>query len=223
VHAFAQVVSFDTECDLPIDVLKRALNYELPRDMAALAVEESPGFHARRDSTRKRYRYIIHDGPVRDVFRRRFAWQIFTRLDVPAMQRAAKVLVGKHDFASFESSGSERETTERTVFGLDVCRRPIEDNSIFVGSDFLPRTGPEDGAPLRNDSLTPDRESIVQIEVECDGFLYNMVRIIAGTLVEIGQGKRPEMWIAEVLAAEDRRRAGMTAPPQGLFLVRVEY
>ena len=63
----------------------------------------------------------------------------------------------------------------------------------------------------------------MQIDVECDGFLYNMVRIIAGTLAEVGQGKKPESWVAEVLAARDRRRAGMTAPPQGLFLVCVEY
>jgi tRNA pseudouridine38-40 synthase len=233
VHAFAQVVSFDTESELPADTIQRALNYELPHDMAALSVEEAPNFHARRDAKRKRYRYVIHDGPVRDVFYRRYAWQLFKRLDVPAMQRAAETLVGKHDFASFETAGSERETTERTVFALEVCRcgkvSPFASGqaagSSLIGhaegessstSPLTPALSPEEGKKDINTDL-------VQIEVECDGFLYNMVRIIAGTLAEVGQGKKPESWVAEVLAAHDRRRAGMTAPPQGLFLVRVEY
>jgi tRNA pseudouridine38-40 synthase len=63
----------------------------------------------------------------------------------------------------------------------------------------------------------------VQVEVEADGFLYNMVRAITGTLVQVGLGRRPEQWVAEALAAEDRSAAGPTAPPQGLFLVRVNY
>ncbi len=209
VHALAQVISFDTESELPAEVIQRALNYELPHDMAALAVEEAPGFHARRDAKRKRYRYVIHDGPVRDVFYRRFSWQLFKRLDIAAMQRVAAALLGKHDFDSFETGGSERESTERTVFDLTVERVTIPKHSLFVG-----RTA---------ESTSIDEKSVVQIEVESDGFLYNMVRIIAGTLAEVGQGKKPESWVAEVLAARDRRVAGMTAPPQGLFLVQVTY
>jgi tRNA pseudouridine38-40 synthase len=223
VHACAQIVSFDTESDLPADVIGRALNYELPHDMAALAVEEAPGFHARRDAKRKRYRYVIHDGPVRDVFYRRYSWQLFKRVDVPAMQRAAEMLLGKHDFASFETAGSERESTERTVFDLTAKRIEIGQNSLFVGEDSFPRLAPQDDIGRRKDSSPTSVKSIVQIEVESDGFLYNMVRIIAGTLAQVGQEKRPESWVAEVLAARDRRCAGMTAPPQGLFLLHVVY
>lgn len=193
VHALGQVASFETESPLPAETLQRALNAELPHDMAAVSVEEMPpGFNARRETKRKRYRYQICDHRVRDVFRRRYAWQLFNRLDVPAMQRAAEALIGRHDFASFETAGSERETSERTVFDLSL-RRPKE----------------------------PDH--VIQIEIEADGFLYNMVRNMVGTLVEVGQGRRSESWVAEVLAARDRRRAGPTAPPQGLVLVRVEY
>jgi len=193
VHALAQVVSFETESALSAEILQRALNAELPHDMAAAMVEEAPsGFNARRDAKRKRYRYQICDDPVRDVFRRRYAWQLFNRLDVPAMQRATEALVGKHDFASFETAGSERETTERTVFELMVTRIKEPDH-------------------------------LIEIEIEADGFLYNMVRNVVGTLVEVGQERQRESWVAEVLAARDRRRAGPTAPPQGLCLVRVQY
>jgi tRNA pseudouridine38-40 synthase len=194
VHALAQVVGFETESNLPPEILHRALNAELPHDMAALSVEEMPAaFHARRDAKRKCYRYVICDDRVRDVFRRRHAWQLFNRLDVAAMREAAALLPGKHDFASFETSGSERETTERTIFNLTIDRC---------------------GAP---------DEHVVVIEVEADGFLYNMVRNLAGTLVEVGQGRRSVSWVGDVLAACDRRSAGPTAPPQGLFLVRVTY
>jgi tRNA pseudouridine38-40 synthase len=194
VHALAQIVSFETENTLPAEVLWRALNAELPHDMAALTVEDAPtDFHAQRDARRKRYRYVMCDRRVRDVFRRRYAWQLFNRLDVPAMQRAAAMLVGTHDFISFQSSGSERETTERTVFDLTIQRHE------------------------------PPDDQVVQLEIEASGYLYNMVRNIVGTLVEVGQGRQNENWVAEVLSACDRRRAGPTAPPQGLFLVSVTY
>lgn len=195
VHALGQVVAFRTESDLPADVLQRALNAELPHDIAVLeAVEAADGFHPIRDAVRKRYRYVLHDGPVRDVFKRAYCWHYNRgRLDAEAMHRAAKILLGKHDFRSFQSSGAPRESTLRTVF--DIC--------VERG-----RGGSED---------------CVTVEIEADGFLYNMVRAIVGTLVEVGRGAQPESWPAEVLQAADRSAAGPTAPPQGLFLVRVDY
>jgi tRNA pseudouridine38-40 synthase len=194
VHALGQVVSVDCATRLDPETLCRALNANLPRDIAVLALRVAPpGFHAIRDAVRKRYRYVIQDGPPRDVFLRAYAWQWPQPLDVPAMQRAAQQLVGTHDFASFETSGSERVTSVRTITDLPVQRR---------------------AGAIRDQVL---------IEVEADGFLYNMVRNIVGTLVEVGRGKQPPDWVTEVLAAKDRKQAGMTAPPQGLFLVRVHY
>lgn len=194
VHALGQVVSFVTSNRLPAPVLQRALNAELPDDMAVVAAAEAPeGFHAIRDATRKRYRYVIHDGPTRDVFRRRYAWHYRERLDAAAMHRAAQKLAGRHDFRSFQASGAERASSVRTIFEIGVVR----------------------GGPADEDQVT--------LEVEADGFLYKMVRSIIGTLVEVGRQVRPESWPAEVLAACDRRAAGMTAPPQGLCLVRVDY
>jgi tRNA pseudouridine38-40 synthase len=194
VHALGQVVSFYSNTQLPAEVLCRALAANLPRDIVPLEVREAPpSFHAIRDALGKRYRYVIQDGPRRDVFARAYAWYFPQRLDVAAMQTAAAVLVGTHDFSSFEASGSERRSSVRTVTELRVERGGGECADRLV------------------------------IEIEADGFLYNMVRNIVGSLVEIGRGKQPVTWLAEVLAARDRKRAGVTAPPQGLFLVRVDY
>lgn len=207
VHALGQVVSFTTECRLPLDVLLRALNAHLPRDIVVRSVEDAPdGFHAIRDAKRKRYRYVIQDGPMADVFRRRYAWHVFQQLDVPAMQRAAQALVGTHDFCSFQSAGAERETTVRTVFEIDLRRA----KEVEQGGGEGGHRGGED-------------QSLITLEIEADGFLYNMVRTIVGTLVQVGRGTEPEDWPAQVLRACDRRAAGQTAPPHGLFLVEVKY
>ncbi len=194
VHALGQVVAIRTDTRLPEDVLQRALNAQLPHDVAVLQVVRVPDhFHPIRDALRKRYRYVIHDGPVRDVFRRRFAWQYPCRLDEAAMHRAAQHLLGTHDMASFQARGAERETTRRTVYDIGVRR----------GQD--------------------EEQHVLTIEVEANGFLYKMVRAIVGTLVEVGRGAQDEAWVATVRDACDRRAAGPTAPAQGLCLVRVEY
>ena len=208
VHALGQVVSFHTASRLPADVLARALNAELPRDMAALSASDAPpGFNARQGACRKRYRYVLHDGPLSNVFERGYAWHCHSRLDVPAMQRAARPLLGRHDFASFETSGSPRETTVRTVFALDVSRD----------------VSPDDAGGGEKGSEISDGGDRVRVEIEADGFLYNMVRSIVGTLVEVGRGAKPETFAGEAMAAADRRRAGPKAPAHGLFLLRVEY
>ncbi len=194
VHAVGQVVSFVTASRLEANVLRKALNAELPDDMAILeAGETREGFHVIRDATRKRYRYVIHDGPARDVFRRHYVWHYRRRVDAEAMHRAAQALVGRHDFRSFETGWPQRTSSVRTVFEISVRRGWTSDSDLVV------------------------------LEIEADGFLYNMVRSIVGTLVEVGRGERSESWPAEVLAAQDRRAAGMTAPPEGLFLISVVY
>ena len=123
VHALGQVVGFRTESHLSPEVLMRALNAELPRDIAVLdAAEVAEGFHATLDAKRKRYRYVICDGPVREVFRRRTSWHCPWGLDAEAMHRAAQSLSGTHDFSSFETQGSERKTSVRTIYEIGVRR-----------------------------------------------------------------------------------------------------
>jgi tRNA pseudouridine38-40 synthase len=194
VHALGQVVGVATQTHLSDVDLHRALNAVLPDDVAVVRIEAArEGFHATYDAVGKRYRYQIHNSRVPDVFSRYWTWHYPQPLDAAAMHRAGQALVGRHDFSSFETAGSERPSSVRTITELYVAR----------------------GAGELAERVTMD--------VAGDGFLYNMVRTIVGTLVEVGKGARDESWPAEVLAARDRRRAGQTAPPQGLFLVRVDY
>lgn len=196
VHALGQTASFALQTQIAPGQWVRALNTHLPADVAVLDCEiVLDGFHASGDALRKRYRYAIHDGTVRDVFQSRFAWHYPVRLDAPAMHAAAQALVGEHDFKSFENHGTPRPSTVRTIYDLTVRRA-------------------EDAFGQPN---------LVHVEVEGNGFLYNMVRNLVGTLVDVGRGARPLHWPAEALAACDRSAAGMTAPPQGLVLLHVTY
>jgi tRNA pseudouridine38-40 synthase len=191
VHALGQVAGVATDSQLTAADLQRGLNAVLPEDVAVVALEEAPAnFHATHDAKQKTYRYQIHNGRTPEVFHRRYVWHYPQPLDAEKMHAAAQALLGKHDFASFESAGSERPDSVRTLFAVSVNREA-------------------------NDRIT--------IEVTGDGFLYNMVRAIVGTLIEVGKGAHDAAWVAEVLASCDRRRAGQTAPPHGLFLVSVEY
>lgn len=195
VHALAQVASFHTECKLPPAAIKKALNAELPNDIVVVdAAEAEPGFHARKWAKRKRYRYVIHNSRTGDVFRRGTSWHYcYGKLDAEAMHRAAQHWRGTHDFRSFESQWPQRSSSVRTVLDIE-CRR-------------LPEPTPK----------------LIQFEVEADGFLYNMVRTMVGTLIEVGRGRKPESWAQEILTVGDRRSAGMKVPAQGLFLMSVCY
>ncbi|HTU20160.1 MAG TPA: tRNA pseudouridine(38-40) synthase TruA [Gemmataceae bacterium] len=190
VHAVGQVVNFRTETKLSAEVLPRALNAHLPADVVVREAADVPeSFDANRDAKRKLYRYILHDGPVPDLFMRRYCHHTRYRLDAAAMTRAAACLRGRHDFHSFESSWPNRASSVRTIMHLAVNRF----------------------------------DDWIWLDVEADGFLYNMVRAIAGTLINVGRGYWPETRVAEILHAEDRTQAGPTAPAQGLFLMRVSY
>ncbi len=194
VHALGQVAGFQTSGTMAADIFQRALNAELPEDIAILSAAEAvPDFHPIRDSVSKRYRYLIDDSPVRDLFARRLVWHYRRPLDEAAMAAGAAHLLGRHDFSSFETAGAPRPDSIRTVSHLSVIR----------GQD--------------------EQQNRITIEVEADGFLYNMVRAIVGTLVEVGRGAQPAEWVGRVLESTDRGEAGPTAPPQGLFLLWVKY
>jgi len=196
VHALGQVAS----CRFPVwtasaDALGRAINSRLPASIVVREVVDAPeDFHAIRDATGKRYRYQIQVRRQRDPFQHRYRWRLRRSVDVDAMNRAAGRIIGLRDFASFESAGARRKTSVRHVRACDV-----------TAADDFSATGH------------------LAVEVEADGFLYNMVRNIVGTLVEVGYGKQPPEWIDDVLRRENRIHAGPTAPPQGLFLKEVYY
>lgn len=191
VHALGQVASCTLERTLEASVLVRALNARLPPDVRTLSAEvAAAGFHARFAATRKTYRYRFFDAAVISPFERLYAWHVAGRLDIEAMNDAARMLEGRHDFAAFASAGGVTKTTDRQVLSATVARDP---------------------------------QGFVVLEITGDGFLRHMVRAIAGTLVEIGRGRRPRETVPDVLASRDRSQAGPTAPARGLFLVAVEY
>jgi len=196
VHALDQVVAFTSASGHAAEVWVRALNAKLPGD---ITVREgrgvAPDFDPVAAAVRKRYRYRIHDAPWRPVLDRHLAWRWRGRLDDTRMHAAAAALVGEHDFTSFETTPSTRVSKVRTIHSLEVFR-----------------------PPMTNDAAGAE----VWVEVEGNGFLYNMVRIIAGSLVMVGAGRRSPEWLAAALAARSRPAAGPTAPPQGLVLVAID-
>lgn len=215
VHAIGQVASFHTESKLPIETLQRALNANLPTDIRIVhAAEANENFHPIRDAIRKRYQYRIVDGPIHDVFRLATSWHVPQRLDVEAMSLACRQFIGEHDFAAFQASGSDRKTTVRNIMACELT--VVGDNEQLEAHE---KTSAEEFNPQQ----ISDSPREIRIEVEANGFLYNMVRNIVGSLVEVGRGKKNPDWISQVIASCDRRQAGPTAPPQGLFLLHVTY
>lgn len=192
VHARGQVANFQTTCEIPCDNLRKAIASRLPWDISILRADEVPlGFRSTFDAVSKLYRYTIHNTHGRPVesHGQRYAYHCWQDLDENRMQRAARLLVGTHDFAAFASTGSKRQTTVRTVLRLEVYRRL--DELLF--------------------------------DVEGTGFLYNQVRNMVGTLIEIGRGHWEPEYAAEILASCSRSKAGPTAPARGLCLQWVRY
>lgn len=198
VHALGQVASFTLNRVVAADQVVRALNAKLPGEIRVISADEMPAsFHARFDARTKTYRYRLWNGDVVPPFERAYVWHMPGPLSIDAMQAAARLLEGRHDFAAFQTVGGAPGPTERTVLTSRVERADARDWAA---------DGP-----------------LIAYEITGDGFLRHMVRAIAGTLVDIGRGRHRPEWMREVLASRDRARAGQTAPPQGLFLVRVDY
>lgn len=190
VHARGQVASVHLPEGYTPQEVQNYLNRYLPEDVAVVdVVEVGERFHARLSATGKEYRYHIRMGSVPDVFARKYQYRVEEPLDIPAMERAAGYLTGKHDFRSFCGNRRFKKSTVREVFhiGVEVC-----------GSDLT-------------------------LIYRGDGFLYNMVRILTGTLLEVGLGQRTPESMVDILEARERTAAGKTAPAQGLVLQEVYY
>lgn len=201
VHAIAQVAGVEIQSwKEPARELRRAINRFLPDSIVVRDVVDAPkGFHAIRDCISKRYRYQMLLGRVRDPFCHHYCWHLGYKMDLDAMRMAANRLIGKKDFACFEATGASRNSTVRDVRACDLILR-----------ESLPDTPTSDSIRL-------------DIEIEADGFLYNMVRNIVGSLVDVARGRETVDWIDELIQAGDRNLAGQTAPAQGLFLLRADY
>jgi tRNA pseudouridine38-40 synthase len=194
VHALAQVATFCTESAIPAENLVKALNDILPASIRVLeASEASPEFHARKSARAKTYRYRICRSPICPPFLARYVWHYPFPLDEDAMGRAAGLVVGEHDFASFAAvdleKGEDETSTVRTIHSSAWARN--EDELIYT--------------------------------VRGNGFLHHMVRNLVGTFILVGKGTLKPEDITRILEARSRSAAGATAPASGLYLVSVEY
>ncbi|MEK6567260.1 MAG: tRNA pseudouridine(38-40) synthase TruA [Candidatus Omnitrophota bacterium] len=198
VHALAQTANFKTNSSLALKKIQKALNSLLPADISIKEVwEADKDFHSRYRAKSKIYRYFILNSEIRSAFLHKHAWYIPYQLDVRLMRKESKALVGRHNFNSFCASASGAKTRVRTIKNISITtiRYP----------------------------LYAIRYTLIAINIEADGFLYNMVRNIVGTLVEIGRGRFLAASMKKILQAQDRKKAGPTAPAQGLFLAEVKY
>ena len=201
VHAEGQVVHFDATTSIPVDKIPYAVNTELPDDISMLYCEvTADDFNARFSAKRKTYKYSLYSAPHRLPTLGRNHTHIISPLNIEDMKKGAEYIVGEHDFKCFEASGSVVKSTVRTVYGIDINVTKID--SVKGGA--FPSVK-------------------VDISVTGNGFLYNMVRIIAGTLVYVGMGKLTPEDVKEIILSKDRTKAGKTLPPEGLTLVSVEY
>lgn len=198
VHALAQYVSLPitaAETEHSGDAFLRSLIALTPDDISPSELYLAPkGFSARFDAAMRSYRYRIVAGPARPVMAWDHAWWLRGSLDVAAMNEAAQVLVGEHDFKSFcKAVSAEGKSTTRYLESVE--------------------------ASLQEEC----GEQVICIDVVGNAFLHSMVRTIAGTLVEVGRGHRDTAWVASALGACDRTAAGPCAPAQGLTFVDVSY
>lgn len=246
VHALGQCASFKGDFGIPVDRIPQAVNNYLAGGMSSLnpagdvrileAKEMPPEFHARYDCKGKTYRYIIRNSTDIDVFRKNYCYQMREFLDADRMKEAAQYIIGTHDFACFQTSGgTERETTVRTVKSLVIDRqiKAWSGDGGIVGNDDsnAGRTAEKSGIAssgradeyVNTASLGKITDCDIIIEITGDGFLYNMVRIIVGTLIEVGLGKREPSDLKRVIESKDRSQAGYTAPAAGLYLKEIYY
>ena len=189
VHAMHQVANFHCGSTMPAGEILMQLRRYLPEDIGIYSCRDvSERFHARLNAKEKTYRYRIHNSDSPCVFEKRYVTVLPETLDQAAMEKAAKLLCGEHDFSAFCGNPKFKKSTVRFIRDISFVRCGDELQISFTGN----------------------------------GFLHNMVRILVGTLIEVGRGERTVDSIPELFGAK-REKAGFLAPGQGLSLMEVEY
>ena len=195
VHALGNVAVFDTEARMPADKMAYALNSRLPGDIRIQRSFEVPSdFHPRKTACVKTYEYRILNREFELPSERLNAYFFRRCLDVERMKAVCPYFTGEHDFKSFCSIHTQAETTVRTIYSLEVTEQKLDSQG-----------------------------RLIRIRVTGNGFLYNMVRILAGTLIQIGLTAYAPEDVAAMLEARDRQAAGPTAPAKGLTLLGMRY
>lgn len=215
VHALAQTVTFTTNGRIPCPNIVRASRRLLPRDIVIVNAQEvEEGFHARFSACWKAYQYRVLSAEHPNPFLMRYAWQMPAQLDAAAMNDAAALLLGTHDFSAFRSSGSVDSPPIKTIYEAHWTELPEHEIGAAASA-------PEAG---RGSSLTLQglqRELVFRIAG--DGFLYHMVRNIVWSLVQVGLGKRSKADFAAELCAQRCEFLNEPAPAEGLYLAEVCY
>lgn len=189
-HAMGQTANFHADISMSEDEICAYLRHYLPDDIGVLSVTEvDERFHSRFHALRKTYVYRIWNSEAPCVFDRKYVWVMPEQLNLPAMEQAAAILTGTHDFRAFCSNKQFKKSTVRTVEQISIRR---------IGEEL-------------------------RFTVTGDGFLYNMVRILVGTLLAVGRGSICPEAVAEILASQNREMAGETVPSKGLCLMEVRY
>ena len=198
VHALGQVASFSVQTDWgPAKVMER-MNIFLPKDIIVTDCRLTDArFHARLNAKRKTYIYRIVAGDIRPVFGRQYVLWHSEPLDTDNMRKAIECLIGEHDFKSFLGNKHYKKSTVRTIENITIT-----EDIIKAGETEFPE---------------------IKIAFTGNGFLPNMVRILTGTLIEIGEGLRKPKDMENILKECDRSLAGPTAPAHGLTLLKVDY
>lgn len=238
VHALGHVSSFESHTRIPVDKLPVALATQLPPDIVCLeACEVADDFHARFSAKGKQYAYTIWNSPLALPLFHRYGYHEARPLQVEAMQACADLLVGEHDFSAFQAAGSPSSSQIRRLYSIQIGRLNPE-AVLPIGESFEPlsasvhrRWDPiytnqsRDVRCLFPSSLEREQGhlGLLRIVVHGSGFLYNMMRILAGTLLYVGLGKLELEQVQRALQTGDRTLTGKTLPPQGLCLERVDY
>ncbi len=198
VHAAMQVANFHVNTKYGPGKIVELMNQYLPKDIVVTDARiVDARFHARLNAKEKTYKYRVGIGDMRTVFGRQYVTYYPEFLDVEAMRTAAKYLEGEHDFRSFCGNRHFKKSAVRTV-----SRILIEEETVLHGAVEFPE---------------------LVLTFTGNGFLQNMVRIMVGTLLEVGEGKRMPEDVRKILQEKDREAAGPTAPAHGLTLWEVVY
>lgn len=194
VHAAAQVCHFNAETSVPAERLANAINFNLPDDISVLKSVAAPdGFDALSSAKKKTYCYRVYLSGRRHPLKDRYSRQIKYPVDLEKLAEAGKLFEGEHDFKAYCAAGSQVKTTTRTVYSVEVKTHP---------------------SPPCTD---------VEIFVTGNGFLYNMVRTLAGTMLYYAAGRLSEEDIIRSLEFGERGSVGKTMPANGLTLQGVDY
>ncbi len=209
VHAWGQVAHFILKGKYwDPKILQRGMNGILPMSIRALDVYPTPlDFHAQRSAEKKQYSFYFQQGPCALPYLEPLSWWIRKKLDLDAMNQAAHALLGEHDFKAFQASGAKPGPTVRKILEAEMLTESI----VFPGAGLSSLPGALGSFCL------------VRFRVVGTGFLKQMVRGIAGTLLQVGEGRRPASCISEILKTRDRSQVGPTAPARALWLERVWY